>query len=67
MDYTVILSEVFSSDLDGIVAYLMKRAGAETAFRIGNKLIDRALEIGESPFIGQPVKQRPGVRKVLLY
>lgn len=67
MDYTVVLSEVFSSDLDGIVAYLMKRAGAETAFRIGNKLIDRALEVGESPFIGQPVKQRPGVCKVLLY
>ena len=67
MDYSVILSEVFSSDLGGIIAYLMKSAGPETAFRIGNELIDRALEIGESPFIGQPVKKRVGVRKVLLY
>ena len=66
MDYSVILSEFFSADLDGIIAYLMKSAGPETAFRIGNELIDRALEIGESPFIGQPVKKRVGVRKVLL-
>jgi plasmid stabilization system protein ParE len=67
MDYSVILSDVFASDLDGIIAHLMTRAGVETASRIGNELLDRALEIGESPFIGQLVKKRFGARKVLLY
>ena len=41
MDYSVILSDVFSSDLDGIIAHLMTRAGAKTAFRTGCELSGR--------------------------
>jgi plasmid stabilization system protein ParE len=41
--------------------------GPETASRIGNELLNCALEAGQRPFIGQPVKQRPGARKVLRY
>jgi plasmid stabilization system protein ParE len=67
MDYNVILSDLFISDLKEIVDYLAKRAGAEIAGRIGNELLDRALEIGRNPLIGQPVKHRPGARKVLRY
>lgn len=60
MDYQVVLSDLFISDLKEIVDYLTERAGPETAFRIGNELLDRALEAGRNPFLGQPVKQRPG-------
>lgn len=67
MDYEVILSDFFISDLREIVAYLTVRAGAETVARIGNELIDRALETGRNPFIGQIVKQRKGARKILRY
>jgi len=67
MDYKVILSGLFLSDLQEIVAYLNAHAGPETASRVGNGLLDRAFEAGRRPFLGQPVKQRPGVRKVLRY
>jgi plasmid stabilization system protein ParE len=67
MDFKVILSDLFVSDLKRIVDYLSDRAGPDVACRIGNELLDRALETGRNPLIGQPVKQRPGVRKVLRY
>jgi plasmid stabilization system protein ParE len=67
MDYQVILSDLFISDLEEIVFYLAKRANPEIAARIGNELLDRALEIGRNPFIGQIVKQRSGARKILRY
>ena len=67
MDYQVILSDFFISDLEEIVAYLTDRAGPETASRVANELITRALEIGHNPFIGQIVKQRIGARKILRY
>ena len=67
MDYKVILSDLFLSDLQEIVEYLAEVAGPEPASRIGNELLDRAVEAGQSPFIGQPVKDRPGARKVLRY
>jgi len=67
MDYKVILSDLFLSDLQEIVEYLAEVSGSETASRIGNELLDCALETGQRPFIGQPVKQRPGARKVLRY
>jgi len=67
MDYQVILSDLFIADLKEIVGYLTARAGEEVASRIGNELVDRALEIGRNPFIGQIVKQRPGTRKILRY
>jgi plasmid stabilization system protein ParE len=67
MDYQVILSDFFIADLKEIVEYLTRRANKEIASRIGNELINRALELGRNPFIGQPVKQRPGARKVLRY
>ena len=50
-----------------IVTTLANRAGAEVAGRIGNELLDRALALGPNPFVGQPVKRRPGTRKVLRY
>ena len=65
MDYQVILSDFFTSDLKEIVDYLTDRAGPEIASRIGNELLDRALEVERNPFIGQMVLQRQGVRKVL--
>ncbi|MFA7342702.1 MAG: type II toxin-antitoxin system RelE/ParE family toxin [Terrimicrobiaceae bacterium] len=67
MGYKVILSDLFLSDIQEIVEYLAEVSGCETASRIGNELLDRAFEAGQSPFIGQPVKQRPGARKVLRY
>jgi plasmid stabilization system protein ParE len=67
MDYQVILSDLFLSDLQEIVEYLAEVSGSETASRIGNELLDCALEAGQRPFIGQPVEQRPGARKVLRY
>ena len=67
MDYKVILSDLFLSDLQEIVEYLAEVSGPVTASRIGNELLDCAMEAGQSPFIGQPVKQRPDVRKVLRY
>ncbi len=67
MDYKVILSDLFISDLKEIVDSLTSWAGEEIAFRIGNELVDRALDAGRNPHIGQPVRQRPGTRKVLRY
>jgi plasmid stabilization system protein ParE len=67
MDYQVILSDFFIADLKEIVEYLTIRASKEVASRIGNELINRALEIGRNPFIGQIVKQRSGARKILRY
>ena len=67
MDYQVILSDFFIADLKEIVEYLKLRASEEVAFRIGNELINRALDIGHNPFIGQLVKERPGARKILRY
>lgn len=67
MDYQVILSDFFISDLKEIVAYLRDRTDSETASRIGNELLNRALEIGRNPFIGQIVKNRTGARKILRY
>ena len=67
MDYQVILSDFFIADLKEIVDYLTRRASAEVGSRIGNELINRALELGRNPFIGQIVRQRPGVRKILRY
>jgi plasmid stabilization system protein ParE len=67
MDYQVILSDLFLTDLQEIVDYLKEHAGPAIASRIGNALLDRALEVGQRPFIGRPVKQRPGARKVLRY
>jgi len=67
MDFQVILSDLFISDLQEIVAYLTARADAQIASRIGNELLDSALEIGRNPFIGQIVRQRAGARKILRY
>ena len=67
MDFKVILSQLFVSELKEIVATLAERAGVEVASRLGNELLDRALAIGPNPFIGQPVKGRPGTPKVLRY
>ncbi len=67
MDYRVVLSDFFISDLKEIVDYLTVRAGSELASRIGHELLNRAMETGHNPFIGQAVKDRPGVRKVLRY
>lgn len=67
MDYKVILSDLFLRDLQEVVDYLNEHAGPEIASRIGDELLDRALEAGQRPFLGQPVRQRPGARKVLRY
>lgn len=67
MDYQVILSDFFIADLQEIIEYLKLRANEEVASRIGDELVNRALEIGRNPFIGQPVKQRSGARKILRY
>ena len=67
MDYQVILSQFFIADLKEIVEYLNQQAGREVASRIGNELINRALDLGRNPHVGQIVKQRPGARKILRY
>jgi hypothetical protein len=67
MDYQVILSDFFVADLMEIVGYLTHRASAAVGSRIGNELINRALEPGRNPFIRQIVRQRPGVRKISRY
>ena len=67
MDFKVILSDRFLSDLKEIVDELSGRAGVEVAQRIGHELLDRAQEAGRNPWIGQPVKKRPGARKILRY
>jgi plasmid stabilization system protein ParE len=67
MDYQVILSDFFIADLKEIVEYLTLRANKEVASRIGSELINRALDLGRNPFIGQLVRQRPGARKILRY
>ena len=67
MDFKVILSDRFLSDLKEIVDELSGRAGVEVAQRIGNELLDRAQEAGRNPWIGQAVKKRPGARKFLRY
>jgi len=67
MDYQVVLSDQFIADLEEIVRYLTRRANPDIASRIGNELIDRALQLGRNPSIGQVVKQRPGARKILRY
>ncbi len=67
MDYQVILSDFFITDLKEIVHYLSRRASAEVASAIGHELVDRALDLGRNPFIGQIVKRRSGARKILRY
>lgn len=67
MDYKVILGDFFISDLIEIVAYIAKRADEQTAKRIGNELIDKALSLGKNPHIGQPIRVRAGARKILRY
>ena len=67
MAYKVVLSSLFLSDLREIVDYLNEHAGPAIAIRIGNELLDRALEVGHAPFVGPPVKLRPGARKVMRY
>jgi plasmid stabilization system protein ParE len=67
MDYKVILGDLFISDLIEIVTYLATRTDEQTAKRIGNELIDKALSLGKNPFIGQLVRERPGARKILRY
>ncbi len=67
MDFQVILSDLFIDDLKEIVDFLARKASPEIASRIGNELINRALELGRNPFIGQIVKDRAGARKILRY
>jgi plasmid stabilization system protein ParE len=67
MDFQIILTDLFVSDLKEIVDYLVIRADGHVAGRVGNEVLDRALEIGRNPWLGREVKQRPGVRKVILY
>jgi plasmid stabilization system protein ParE len=67
MDYQVILSDFFISDLEEIVIYITREAGTDLAARVGNELINRATELARTPLIGQPVKQRSGARKILRY
>ena len=51
MDYQVVLSDLFISDLKEIVDYLAIRADGDVASRIGNELLDRALEVGRNPWL----------------
>ncbi len=67
MDYTVVLSDLFVSDLKEIADYLTVHADLDTAARVGHRLLDGALDTGKNPFIGTPVRQRPGLRKMLRY
>jgi len=67
MDFQVVLSDLFISDLKEIVDYLTIRADVDVASRIGNELLDRALEVGCNPWLGKPVKKKSGTRKVILY
>jgi plasmid stabilization system protein ParE len=67
MDYRIVLSDLFLSDLKEIVAYLSIQASRDLASRVGNELLDRTEAIGLSPWLGSPVKQRPGTRKAIFY
>jgi plasmid stabilization system protein ParE len=67
MDYQVVLSNLFLSDLKEIVDYLTEQASADLAKRIGHELLDRTLDAARNPWIGTPVKKRPGCRKMIHY
>lgn len=64
MDHRVILNDSAVCDLREIVDYLKARSEPALAARVGNTLLNRALEIGRRPILGQPVALRPGTRKV---
>lgn len=67
MDFKVVLSEFFVADLKEIFEFLADNAGSEVAIRIATELLDHAMDLASNPFVGQLVKQRPGVRKVLRF
>jgi len=62
--YSVVLSERFIDDLQGVVEYYTEKAGVEVAIRFGNELIDAALSLEGHPHAGKPVPSRSGARQV---
>ncbi len=67
MDFQVVINDFFVRDLKEIVEYLAQQAGSDTASRIGQELVERAIEVGRAPVAGSPVQNQPGTRKVFLY
>jgi plasmid stabilization system protein ParE len=65
MDYKVILSPLALADLEQIVRYIASRDPA-AAGRLGTRLLDQAETLCRLPHRGGPVRQRPGVRKLVL-
>ena len=65
MDYQVILSALALEDLERIVSHIAADE-AEAALRMGTRLLDLAESLYQLPHRGSGVRQRPGVRKVVL-
>lgn len=65
MDYQVVLTAKARTDLRGIAAYIARDDPA-AALRFSQQLLDDALALRLSPQRGVQVRQRPGVRRIIL-
>ncbi|MEO6993556.1 MAG: type II toxin-antitoxin system RelE/ParE family toxin [Lacunisphaera sp.] len=63
MGYQVGLTEEAQADLGAVVRFLAEKS-PEAAARIGNELLDAALNLTLLPRRGAPVRRRPGMRKL---
>jgi plasmid stabilization system protein ParE len=64
MGCAVIFSAQSNRDLGAIVAFVAEH-NTEAAGRLGDALMDRALMLGAHPHLGAPVRERPGVRRLV--
>jgi len=64
MGCAVIFSAQANRDLGRVVAFLAEKTTA-AAERLGNALVDRALTLGPLPHQGSPVRDRPGMRRIV--
>lgn len=64
MDFKVGLTDEAIADLAAIVAFLAQRS-PEAAFRIGSDLLTTAESLALFPHRGSPIKDRPGMRRIL--
>jgi plasmid stabilization system protein ParE len=63
MGYKVGLTQAAQNDLAVAVKFLAEKS-PEAAARVGNELLDVALSLAFFPRRGEPVRRRPGMRKV---
>ena len=64
MAYQVILTAKARGDLRAIAAYI-SHDDPSAAVRFTGQLLDDAESLGQSPYRGTQVRQRPGVRRIV--